>query len=120
MGDKGFDTFMSNPHWKRIYDEAPSNELRAYYRIMFNTSPFLMKTKAEVESERRALKDVLLSGTDVKYLRDHAGNSMARSFYSKMLAKLDRLENSDAMRIPAIVICGEERNPWFQERPRQE
>ncbi len=113
----GFDAFMDNPYWKRIYEEAPSDELRGYYKIMFNTSAFLCKKSAEIESERSALRFILLSQTDVIYLRDHAGSGMAHSYYSKMLVKLDGLENREAMHIPAIAFCWEDRNPWFHENP---
>ena len=39
---KGFDTFMENPYWRKIYDEAPSEYLKEYYRIMFDTSPIVI------------------------------------------------------------------------------
>ncbi len=120
MSETGFDIFMSNPYWKRIYEEASSDELRAYYKIMFNTSAFLRKEKANIELERSALRSIPLSEADVIYLRDHAGSGILRDFYSKILAKLDGRENRETLRILAIVFCGEERNPWFQERPRQE
>ena len=33
----GFDTCMKNSFWKGIYDNAPSDEVKEYYRIMFDT-----------------------------------------------------------------------------------
>ena len=35
-----FDCFMENPYWKSVYENAPSNECREYYRIMFEYFSF--------------------------------------------------------------------------------
>ena len=67
--NNGFDAFMDNPYWKRIYEEAPSDELRAYYKIMFNTSTFLRKKKAEIESETLKKKYGASYGNYVKLRR---------------------------------------------------
>ena len=54
---KGFDTFMENPYWKKVYEGAPSKELKEYYRIRFDTSPFVMGEKYRDESAESRLKE---------------------------------------------------------------
>lgn len=53
---KGFDTFMENEYWKGVYDSSPSEDLKEYYRIMFDESPFLKESDGEdIEQEAEEL-----------------------------------------------------------------
>ena len=38
---KGFDTFMENPYWRKVYEDAPGEKLREYYKIRFDASGFV-------------------------------------------------------------------------------
>lgn len=56
---KGFDTFMANPYWRKIYEEA--------------------------EERLAALP---LSKSDIQYIQRFAGSGMARSFYERFIQRL--------------------------------
>ncbi len=119
MDKSGFEIFMLNPYWKRIYEQAPSEELREYYRVMFNTSLFLYGEDAKRYPERELLKTIMLSRDDVVYLLDHAGMAVAKIKYSRILAELDDREKDSCSNIPAVYLQGEERNPWYREKTVQ-
>lgn len=55
---KGFDTFMDNPYWKRIYDEVPTDRLKDYYRIRYDASDFVNDEPVDVDEK---LERLLLS-----------------------------------------------------------
>ena len=78
---KGFDTFMANPYWKRIYEEAPSEALKEYLRQSFEYS-----ATCKEDSDAVPLK---LTKQDYQYLYDHAEGCYYRSILRKMIAKFD-------------------------------
>ena len=85
---KGFDTFMANPYWRRVYEEAPSEELKEYYRLRFDISRFVMgEDHRDAEAEDR-LEKLPLAKSDIEYIQKHAGSGMAKSYYEKFIRKL--------------------------------
>ena len=108
---KGFDTFMANPYWRRIYEEAPSEELKEYYRIRYDTSPFVMgKDHCDKEAEAR-LEKLPLSKTDIEYIRRYAGSGMARRYYDRCIQRLTG--EYEGWCLPAAAFRSEVWNPWY-------
>lgn len=84
---KGFDTFMENPHWKRCYENAPSDEVRKYYKLAWESSPFVL-SEAEIaqidkyiSTEMSKLK---LTISDYEYLAANAVGSSKMAFKKKI------------------------------------
>ncbi len=109
---KGFEVFMENPYWRKIYDEAPSEYLKEYYLIMFDTSPFVMGDDYIDEEVEVKLRNLWLSKDEIRYLRDHAGIAQAKGFYQKCIDRLDKSEEN--LSISASIFRGEMRNPWYE------
>ena len=115
---KGFDTFMDNPYWKRIYDEAPSDELREYYRIMFDHSSFVNGATPLDEAALKRLDEIILLKEDIEYLKLYAGIAQAEGYYQKALDHL--ADKDDGVGFRASVFRGEIRNPGFIPREQFE
>ena len=108
---KGFDTFMENPYWKGIYENAPSTYLQEYYRIMFDTSPFVTGEKDMDEASANRLRDIMLDKADIEYLLENAGIVQAKMHYAKCLDVLR--EHGDCDYIAASSFRADLRNPWY-------
>ena len=110
---RGFDTFMKNPYWKKIYEDAPSNKLREYYKIRYDASGFINGEAIDVNGQ---LEGILLSKEEIQYIQKHAGSGQARHFYQKFI---DRLSGEyEGYCFPAAAFQVEEWNPWY--RPEEE
>ena len=108
---KGFDTFMENPYWRKMYEEAPSEELKEYYRIRFDNSGFVTgKENPDEEAEKR-LEELPLSKQDIEYLKQYAGSGMARAYYRKHIERLSG--EYEGWCFPAAAFQVEEWNPWY-------
>ena len=62
---KGFDTFMENPYWRKIYEDAPSEKLREYYKIRYDSSGFVEGKPIDVDEQ---LERILLSKEEIQKL----------------------------------------------------
>ena len=110
---KGFDTFMANPYWRRVYEEAPSEELKEYYRLRFDISRFVMgEDHRDAEAEDR-LEKLPLAKSDIEYIQKHAGSGMAKSYYEKFIRKLTG--EYEGWCFPAAAFQVEDWNPWYNE-----
>ena len=108
---KGFDTFMENEYWCGLYQAAPSDALREYFRIMFDTSPFV--TESEMDSDSlKALENIDLNKEDIAYLQSITGSAQGRAYYQQYLDHLTG-ENADGV-FPASAFRAELRNPWYK------
>lgn len=110
---KGFDTFMENPYWRRIYSQAPGEDLKEYFRIMFDTSPYIVKTDFKDEKAEARLKELWISKEELEYLKKHAGSAQAKGFYQKCIEMLKEADE-EGLCISASCLKCELRNPWFQ------
>ena len=110
---KGFDTFMENPYWKKVYEGAPSKELKEYYRIRFDTSPFVMGEKYRDESAESRLKELPLDKNDIQYIRKYAGSGQARHYYDGAIKKLSG--EYEGYSLPAEAFQVELWNPWYKD-----
>ena len=111
---KGFDTFMENPYWRKIYEEAPSEYLKQYYRIMFDTSPFVLGDDYIDEEAEARLNELWISKEELEYLKEYSGITQAKVFYQRCIDKLDEADEEDLC-VSAACLKGEIRNPWYKE-----
>jgi len=109
---KGFDTFMENPYWRRIYEEAPGENLKEYYRIMFDTSPFITENNYMDERTETQLDKLWISRKELEYLLRYAGTGRAKIFYKKCIETLKKVDEEDLC-VSAGCLRGEIRNPWY-------
>ena len=109
---KGFDTFMENPYWRRVYEEAPGEYLKEYYRIMFDNSPFVMGSSYRDEKAEEQLDDLWISKDELEYLLKHAGMAQAKIFYKKCIDTLKAAGKED-LYVSAKCLRVEIRNPWY-------
>ena len=110
---KIFDHFMQNPYWKRIYEKAPSDECKEYYRIMFEYFSFETDEEDE-EGIQRAddrLTELMLTRQDAEYIRERAGSPMAKYHYRKII--MWWFDEEKAETAPASMFKGEIRNPDY-------
>ena len=81
---RGFQKFMANPYWRKLYEEAPSDELREHLRRTFEYTI----------TGRHSLSDgpLHLTSRDWRYLYDHAEGGAQRAFLKKAIANAEREE----------------------------
>ena len=116
---KTLELFMKNPYWKGIYDNAPSEEVKEYYRIMFEFFSFESdENDPGIEAAEERLMDLMLTRQDAEYVRDHSGMGIARGSYNKWIEKLFDEEKAEA--ISASFFRGELRNPYYQPAKNKE
>ena len=118
---KGFDTFMENPYWRRIYEEAPGKNLKEYYRIMFDISPFIMGSNYKDEETEAKLDGLWISQDELDYLLQHASMAQAKIFYRKCISTLKEA-GEEGLCVSARCLRGEIRNPWYipQEQNKED
>ena len=107
------DCFMKNAYWKYVYEEAPSDECREYYRIMFEFFSF-ETNEEDTEGIRRAderLMELMLSRKDAEYIKERAGSPLAKHHYREIITELFEGENADT--VSASMFKGEIRNPDY-------
>ena len=117
---KGFDAFMANPYWRGIYENAPSDYVREYYQIMFDTSSFVLGSEGTDGKGVERMQELLLDQADIQYLLEHTSMAQAKMHYQKCLDVLAKSEKGTC--IYAYVLTGEIRNPWYTppQRPDEE
>ena len=108
---KGFDVFMENPYWRKVYEEAPNERLRDYYRIRFDMSTFVMGPEYRDEEAERKLKELILYKSDIQYIKRFAGSGIAWHYYQRAIQKLEG--EAEGCGLPASAFCGEIWNPWY-------
>ena len=108
-----FDLFMENPYWKCVYEKAPSDECKEYYRIMFEYFSFETdeEDKEGIRSANDRLMELMLSREDAEYIREQAGNPFAKHHYRKIITLLFDEEGADT--VSASMFKGEIRNPGY-------
>ena len=111
---RGFDTFMENPYWRRIYEEAPGENLKEYYRIMFDISPFVIEDNSNDKTAETQLDDLWISRDELEYLLKHANTAQAKLFYKKCIETLNEADE-EGLCVSAACLRGEIRNPWYNQ-----
>ena len=87
---KGFDTFMQNPYYKEQYNNAPSEELKRYFRLTWDRSPFVMGSDYDSTKEDVELRKMRLTKSDVEYLAKFAVGGPQKAACKKWLAAFDQ------------------------------
>ena len=85
---KGFDRFMQNPYYKEQYDGAPSEELKKYYRLTWDASPFVEDSDVDHEKVSEELKKIRLKKSDVEYLAKYAVGGAEKAMLKRWLSQL--------------------------------
>ena len=81
----GFDVFMSNPSWKAIYDNAPTELLKEYYRLKFEMNNDFGKVLEEDSNAKiKAIKSQF-TNVEWQYLIDTTENITAKVYYKMMM-----------------------------------
>lgn len=89
---KSFEAFMKNPSWKRIYDGAPSDACKEYYRYVFYSSKYY-DPDAEDASEFDEMQEHYygkLAIPDWEYIKKNAGNSPFVRYCDERIAALKK------------------------------
>ncbi len=105
---KGYDTFMRNPYWKNIFENAPSERLKEYYRIRFDASGFVHDVPINVDEE---LERIPLSKEEIQYIQKFAGSGQARHYYQKFIERLSG--EYEGYCFPAAAFQVELWNPYY-------
>ena len=110
---KNFDCFMANPYWKSVYEDAPSDECKEYFRIMFEYFSFETDETDEegISGADDRLMELMLSREDAEYIMKCAGSAMAKFYYRKTITWLFDGEKADT--VSASMFKGEIRNPNY-------
>ncbi|MCR4723738.1 MAG: hypothetical protein K5629_08215 [Eubacteriales bacterium] len=110
---KIFDLFMENPYWKSVYEKAPSNECKEYYRIMFEYFSFETDEEDEegIRNANNRLMELMLSREDAEYIRERTENPLAKHHYREIITWLFDGEKADT--ISASMFKCEIRNPGY-------
>lgn len=114
---KGFDTFMDNPYWKEIYENAPSDNLKKYFQIRFDHSGFVKDADGHGESEEEKLTEIPLAKADIQYILNFTRNGNARQFYRMFLDKLSGKYEGYSIRASVFQI--EEWNPNYRQAAKE-
>ena len=113
----GFDTCMKNSFWKGIYDNAPSDEVKEYYRIMFDTCSFAAEEEQDETAAEERLKELMLTREDAEYILRKAGTVQAKVWFGKVITELFDVCEADT--VSASFFRGEILNPWYRQRQRR-
>ena len=88
----GFDLFMHNPWWRKLYEEAPSDELREHLRRSFEYSFAMICVEEDAAERTEDESPVYLSKGDYLYLYDHAEGGCYRAFLRNQIERFDKEE----------------------------
>ena len=80
--------WLENPHWKKYYEEAPSDTCRQYIALDFRYSA---TEDEEVAKEMDALLEKLRA-EDLRHLAAYAGNNPQKAAFLKRAEELEKQE----------------------------
>ena len=87
MMGKGFDTFMRNPYYREMYENAPTEYLKASLRHEWDNSPFI--TGGEPDDIPPMQNARPYNRQELEYLLKYAGSGMEKAYYKRRLSQLD-------------------------------
>ena len=108
---KGFEVFMANPYWREVYESAPSKELKEFYRLRFEISPFVMGENYRDPTASQRLEELTLSKKDIQHIQKYTGTGMAKAYYQKFINRLTG--EYEGYCFPAASFEVEIWNPWY-------
>lgn len=88
--EKALEAFMKNPHHKKVYEEAPSDECRDYYKAEYYYSKYYDPDAKDADEFIEMVKapEEKLSIKDWQYLKEHVGNSPIIGYYNQKIKEL--------------------------------
>ena len=78
--------WLENPHWKKYYEEAPSDSCRQYIALDFRYSD---TEDEEIAEEMDALLETLRA-EDLRHLAAYAGNNPERAALLKRAEEMEQ------------------------------
>ena len=87
--ENALSVYLQNPYWKKVYDEAPSEESRRHCALDFYNGWYL-GAKDGIAEQRRIEKNLTLE--DWKYLLKYSGNN---PFLKKCQENIERLQKGE-------------------------
>ena len=78
--------WLENPHWKKYYEEAPSDQCREYIALEFRYSD---TEDEDIAEEMDALLETL-SAEDLRHLAAYAGNTPQRAALLKRAEEMEK------------------------------
>ena len=90
--EKALQAFMKNPAYKKIYDDAPSEECKKYYRYEFYYSKYFDPNADDVDEFIEMIKEPEkdLAVKDWEYLKDHAGTGPFVGYCNQKIKELSK------------------------------
>lgn len=89
MNINGFELFMSNPYYREQYENAPTQKLKRYFELVWNSSLAIVDDDCDTSKEDAELKSLHLSKSEVEYLTQFAVGGYEKAAYKKWLAQFD-------------------------------
>lgn len=89
MGN-GFDEFMKNPYYKGMYENAPTEKLKRYFELSWDTSSAVIDDDHDTRKEDEEIRSLHLSREEVEYLASFAVGGAEKAAYRKWLAQFDK------------------------------
>lgn len=81
----GFDAFLNNPSWKEIYDNAPTELLKEYFRFKFDTHlDYWNELDDGTDTKLNEFKSKF-TNAEWQYLLDTTDNIVAKIYYKRMM-----------------------------------
>lgn len=90
--DNALSIYLQNPYWKKVYDEAPSEESRRHCALMFYNS-WYMGSKDGIAEQRRIEKNLTLE--DWQYLLKYTANNPFRTKCRENIERLSKEKTED-------------------------
>ena len=84
---KGFNTFMRNPYYRKMYEEAPTERLRKSFQVEWDNNPFITGKDPNMDNSEGTGEK--LTKEEVEYLARFAVGGAEKAFYKKWLATFD-------------------------------
>ena len=83
---KGFDTFMQNPYYREMYENAPTDYLRAVFKHSWDNSPFVTGGDPNKIPPMKGTRPY--TREELEYRMKYATQGRERAYYAKKLAEL--------------------------------
>ena len=88
--ENALSVYLKNPYWKKVYDDAPSEESRRHCALTFYNGWYFGSTDGVAE-QRRLEKKLTLE--DWQYLLKYSGNNPFRKRCRENIERLQEKQN---------------------------
>lgn len=90
--ERALDAFMKNPAHKKVYEEAPSDECREFYKSEYYYSKYFDPEDENVDEFIEMIKEPEknLSIEDWEYIKKHSGNGQFSAYIDGKIKELKK------------------------------